>query len=191
MLTIVEQNVFFSSDSVSDAEEKPHKGPISMFNMKIILKFSADEKLALCELSLISNNISTIADLSEDLRKWLESEEETLFEGLHISFTEDMILFYWKHLCSNTIFSSFTEKLLLNMIFSLMCMQKKIIQHLECESCQDWSSHISTFFAVSHYESYMLTLQRTDAEWWGCSLVNNAIRVLCHETCHFMLLNTV
>jgi len=69
MLTIVEQNVFFSSDSVSDAEEKPRKGPISMFNMKIILKPSADEKLALCELSLISNNISTIADLSEDLKE--------------------------------------------------------------------------------------------------------------------------
>lgn len=69
MLTIVEQNVLFSSDSVSDTEEKPHKGPISMSSMKVTLKSSAGEKLALCELSLISNNISTIADLSECLRE--------------------------------------------------------------------------------------------------------------------------
>jgi len=68
-LTIVEQNVLFSSDLISDTEEKPHKGPISMSSMKVTLKLSADKKLALCKLSLISNNISTIADLSEGLRE--------------------------------------------------------------------------------------------------------------------------
>lgn len=136
-LTIVEQDVLFSSDPVSDAEEKPHKGPISMSSMKVTLEPSAGEKLALCELGLISNNISTIADLPEGLREWVEGEEETLFEGLHISSTEDMVPFYRKHLCPDTVFSPSTEESLLDMIFGLMRMQEKTIRHLECGSCQD------------------------------------------------------